>query len=42
MKTLTISSEKAGVYETWQKYVVKSKQFMTHGHKMLWFLRGFF
>ena len=41
-EVLTISSDYAWVYEILQKSVVKSWQFMRHGHEMLWFLRGSF
>ena len=39
---IIVSNQKAGVYEILQKYVVKSKQFLRHGHEMLWFSRGLF
>ena len=39
---LAISNEKAWVYEILQKEVLKSYQFMRHGHEMLWFSRWSF
>ena len=42
LKFIRFIYKKASVFDTLQKKHIKNIEFMTHGHEMLWFLRGSF